>query len=40
MIDYKKEFLNSLRLYFAPLVGAWKAVVEEVKRQDEQQRRS
>lgn len=32
MIDVKKVFKNSLRLYFAPLVGAFKAVAAEMKR--------
>lgn len=32
MIDVKKVFRHSLRLYFAPLVGAVKAVLDEIKR--------
>lgn len=32
MIDVKKVFEDSLRLYFAPLVGALKAVMAEIKR--------
>lgn len=32
MIDVRKVFLDSLRLYFAPLVGAYRAVVDEMKR--------
>lgn len=32
MIDIKKVFLDSLRLYFAPLVGAFNAVKAEIKR--------
>ena len=40
MIDYKKEFLVSLRVYFAPLVWAWRGIVHEYKRLDRQQRLS
>lgn len=32
MIDVKKVFLDSLRLYFAPLVGAGRAVLDEIRR--------
>lgn len=32
MIDIKKVFRDSLRLYFAPIVGAVKAVMAEMKR--------
>lgn len=32
MIDLKKVFMDSLRRYFAPLVGAYQAVVAEMKR--------
>ena len=32
MIDVKKVFQDSLRLYFAPIVGAVKAVMAEMKR--------
>lgn len=32
MIDVKKVFLSSLRLYFAPLVGAFNAIRAEIKR--------
>lgn len=32
MIDMKKVFWDSLRLYFAPIVGAAKAVMAEMKR--------
>lgn len=32
MIDVKKVFIDSLRLYFAPLVGAFNAVMAEIKR--------
>jgi hypothetical protein len=32
MIDLRKAFIDSARLYFAPLVGAFKAVVAEIKR--------
>jgi len=34
MIDVRKVFTDSLRLYFAPLVGAFKAVMDEIKRFD------
>lgn len=34
MIDIRKVFNNSLRLYFAPLVGAVRAVMAEIKRFD------
>lgn len=32
MIDIKKIFRDSLRMYFAPLVGAYRAVVAEMQR--------
>jgi hypothetical protein len=32
MIDVKKVFQDSFRLYFAPLVGAFMAVAAEIKR--------
>lgn len=32
MIDVRKVFSDSLRLYFAPLVGAFRAVKAEIKR--------
>ena len=32
MIDVKKVFWDSLRLYFAPIFGAIKAVMAEMKR--------
>jgi hypothetical protein len=32
MIDVKKVFVDSLRLYFAPLLGAFNAVKAEIKR--------
>ncbi len=32
MIDMKKVFFDSLRLYFAPLIGAFNAVHAEIKR--------
>lgn len=35
MIDLKKVFLDSLRMYFAPLVGAFDAVKAEMKRLEE-----
>ena len=38
MIDYKKEFLESLRVYSAPLIGAWNAIVEEFKKLERQPR--
>lgn len=31
-MNVKEIFLQSLRMYFAPLVGAYKAVCEEMKR--------
>jgi hypothetical protein len=31
-IDVKRIFLKSLRLYFAPLVGAWTGAIAEIKR--------
>lgn len=34
MIDIKKVFIDSLRLYFAPLIGAFKAIKEEIKRSE------
>lgn len=34
MIDYKQLFFDSLRMYFAPLTGAFKAVCKEMKRLD------
>lgn len=34
MIDVRKVFKDSLRLYFAPLVGAVRAVMAEIKRID------
>jgi hypothetical protein len=34
MIDVRKIFLDSFRLYFAPLVGAFKAVRAEMNRFD------
>ena len=32
MIDVRKVFFDSLRLYFAPLVGAFRAVKAEIER--------
>ena len=32
MIDIRKLFFDSLRMYFAPLVGAYKAVKAEMDR--------
>lgn len=32
MIDVKKVFADSLRLYFAPLVGAFNAIRAEILR--------
>ena len=34
MIDFKKLFWSSLRIYFAPLVGAYNAVKAEMDRLD------
>ena len=34
MIDYKKLLWSSLRIYFAPLVGAYQAVKAEMDRLD------
>jgi hypothetical protein len=34
MIDIHKVFNDSLRLYFAPIVGAVRAVMAEIKRFD------
>ena len=34
MIDYKKLFWSSLRMYFAPLIGAYKEVKAEMARMD------
>jgi hypothetical protein len=34
MIDYKKLFWSSLCCYFAPLVGAYRAVKDEMARMD------
>lgn len=34
MIDIRKVFKDSLRLYFAPIVGAVHAVMSEIKRFD------
>ncbi len=34
MIDVKRIFIKSLRLYFAPLIGAFNAVKAEIKRFD------
>lgn len=31
-MNIRKIFIDSLRLYFTPLVGAYKAVKEEIKR--------
>lgn len=36
MIDVRKVFNDSLRLYFAPIVGAVRAVVAEIKRFDQE----
>lgn len=35
MIDIKRIFIDSLRMYFAPLVGAFKAVQAEMKKQEQ-----
>ncbi len=34
MIDYKELFWISLRMYFAPLIGAYQAVKNEMARMD------
>ena len=34
MTDIRKVFKDSLRLYFAPVVGAVRAVMSEIKRFD------
>lgn len=34
MIDVKKVFFDSLRMYFAPLIGAFKAVKAEMDRME------
>jgi len=34
MIDIRKVFKDSLRLYLAPIVGAVRAVMAEIKRFD------
>jgi hypothetical protein len=34
MIDYKKLFWDSLRSYFAPLIGAFSAIKSEIERMD------
>lgn len=35
MIEWKRIFFDSLRLYFAPLAGAIKGVRDELQRRDE-----
>lgn len=35
MIDIKRIVIDSLRMYFAPLVGAVKAVQAEMKRREQ-----
>lgn len=34
MIDVRKVFLDSLRLYFAPIIGAVSAVRAEIQRRE------
>lgn len=34
MIDVKRVFLDSLRMYFAPLIGAFKAIKAEMARME------
>lgn len=36
MINVKEVFLTSLRMYFAPLVGAYKAIIAESRRYQQQ----
>lgn len=38
-IDHKRIFKNSLRLFFAPLVGAFKEVRAEMRRIERQRQR-
>lgn len=38
MVDVKKVFLDSLRMYFAPLTGAFKAIRAEMARMDRHHR--
>ena len=38
MIDVRKVFMDSLRLYFAPLAGAVHAVMTELKRFDRERK--
>lgn len=38
MIDIKKVFFDSLRMYFAPLVGAFKAIKAEMKNSERNRR--
>ena len=40
MIDIKKTFFDSLRIYFAPLVGAFKAVKAEMKILEQKRKRA
>ncbi len=39
MLDVKAIFWESLRSYFAPLVGAYRAVKQELAKRDERRRR-
>ena len=34
MIDLKKVFVDSLRMYFAPLIGAFNAIKAEMARME------
>ena len=36
-LNHRKIFRDSLRMYFAPLVGAYKAVVSEMQRIDREE---
>lgn len=38
MIDVKKIFIDSLRMYFAPLAGAFKAIKDEMKKLEQKHR--
>ena len=38
MIDVKNIFYDSLRMYFAPLVGAFKAINDAMKRLEQKHR--
>jgi hypothetical protein len=38
-MNIRKIFMDSLRLYFAPLVGAFNAVKDEIKRRERERER-